>query len=171
MPRVFSSLRPLQDLGDRQPELRAVAARRLPAPAAAGGKLDAHADVGPHAHPFGVLENQVELGVFLDHRDDVPSDLLREHRELDELGVFEAVADDGCLVVGDRRHGNQLGLRPRLEAELERLAEIEDLFHHLPLLVHLDGIHAAVFARVFVLGDGGLKRFVDVLQPVLQDVA
>ncbi len=40
----------------------------------------------------------------------------------------------------------QLGLRAGLEAELERLAEIEDLLDDLALLVHLDRIDADVIA-------------------------
>ena len=170
-PARLQLLQPLQNLRDRQAELRAVAARRLPAAAAAGRELHAHADVRPHADLFGVLEDQVELGVFLDDRDDVPADLLRQHGQLDELGVLEAVADDRRVVVGERGDGDQLGLRARFEPEVERPAEVEDLFDDLPLLVHLDGVDADVLAGVFVLGDGRLKGVVNVLQPVLQDVA
>ena len=60
-----------QDLGDGQAELRAIAAGALPAAAAARRELDAHADLRPHADLFGVLQDQPELGVFLDDRDDV----------------------------------------------------------------------------------------------------
>ncbi len=97
-------------------------------------------------------------------------DLLRQHRQLDELGVLESIADDGGVVVGQRRHGHQLGLRSRFQPELERFSEIENFLDDLALLVHLDGIHAHVIAGVFVLGDGGLKRLVDVLQAMPQDV-
>ncbi len=48
-------------------------------------------------------------------------------------------------------------------------AELEDFLHHLPLLVHLDRIHAAVIALVVVLGDGALERLVHFAQPVLED--
>ena len=49
MPRRFSSSRPVQDLADRQAELRAIAARALPPAAAACRQLHAHADLRPHA--------------------------------------------------------------------------------------------------------------------------
>ena len=170
-PSRLQLVEPLENFGDREPELRAVAARGLPPAAAPGRELHPHADVRPHADALGVLEDQVELGVFLDHRDDLAPEFLRQHRQLDELGVLEPVADDGRVVVGDRRHRNQLGLRARFEPELERLAEIEDLLDDLALLVHLDRIHADVVAGVFVLRDGRLERLVDVLQAMLQDVA
>ena len=58
-----------QHLGHRQAELRPVAAGALPAAAAAGRELDAHADLRPDADLLGVLQDQAELGVFLDHRE------------------------------------------------------------------------------------------------------
>ena len=110
---------PAQNFADRQAELRAIAARRLPAAAAARRELDPHADLRPDADLLGVFEDQIELGVFLDHRDDVAADLLRQHRHLDELGVLEAVADDRRVVVGERHDGQQLRLRAGLEAEAD----------------------------------------------------
>ena len=67
-----------------------------------------------------------------------------EHHRLDVLGILEAVADDRRVVVGHRDHGQQLGLGAGLEAEVVRLAEVQDLFDDLPLLVHLDRVDAAV---------------------------
>ena len=164
-------LEPAQNLADGQAELRAIAARRLPAAAAAGGELDPHADRRPDADLLRVFEDQVQLGVFLDDRDDVPADLLRQHGHLDELGVLEAVADDRRVVVGERHHRQQLRLRARLEAEVVRAAELEHLLDDLALLIDLDRVDADVPSRVLVLRDGALEGFVDVLQPVLQDVA
>ena len=65
------------DLGDRQAEFRPEAAGGLPAAAAASGQLDAHADLRPHAHLFRRFDDQSELGVLLDDRDDVAADLMR----------------------------------------------------------------------------------------------
>ena len=90
-----------QDFADGQSELRPVAPRRLPAAAAAGCQLHAHADRGSDADLLGVLQDQLELGVLLDHRDDAAADLLGQHRHLDELGVLETVADDRRVVVSD----------------------------------------------------------------------
>ena len=60
--------------------------------------------------------------------------------------------------VGHGQHGQEFRLGARFEAEAERLAEVEDLLHDVALLVDLDGVDAAVFALVAVLGDGGLER-------------
>ena len=117
MPRDLQLLEAAEHFGDRQAELRAVAARALPAAAAARGQLDAHADLRPDADLLGVLQDQPQLGVLLDDRDDVAADLLGQHRHLDELGVLEAVADDRRVVVGQRHDGQQLRLGARLEAE------------------------------------------------------
>ena len=65
-----------QRFGHGQAELRAVAARRFPASRAAAGELDAQADRRPDADPLGMLEDQFELGVLLDDRNDVAADLL-----------------------------------------------------------------------------------------------
>ena len=119
----------------------------------------------------GMLQDQVQLGVLFDHRDDLPADLLGQHDHLDVLVVLEAVADDGRLVVGDGQHRQQLRLRAGFQAELVRPAVLEDFFHHLALLVDLDRIDAAVAALVAVLGDGVLKRLVHLAQAVLQNFA
>ena len=138
----------LPHFGDRQAELRAVAARRLPAAAAARGQLHAHADLRPHADLARVLEDQAELGVFLDDRDDAAAHLVGQHRHLDELGVLEPVADDRRVVGRHRDDGEQLRLGAGLEAEVVRPAEVEHFLDDLPLLVHLDRIDAEVLAVV-----------------------
>jgi hypothetical protein len=50
-------------------------------------------------------------------------------------------------------------------------AELEHFLDDLALLVHLDRIHADVLAGVFVLGNGALKGFVNVLEAMPEDVA
>ena len=71
---------------------------------------------------------------------------------LDEFVVLEAVADDRRVAaVGQGEHGQQFRLGAGLEAEVERLAEVEDLLDDVPLLVHLDRVDAAVAALVVVL--------------------
>ena len=162
---------PLPHLGDGQTELGAIAAGRLPPAAAARRQLDAHADVRPDADLPRILEHQAELGVFLDHRDDPPAHLLRQHRHLDVFGVLEAVADDRRLVGRHRDDGQELGLGPGFKAEVVGPAEVEHFFDHLPLLVDLDGIDAEVLPVVRVLADRRLERAVDVGQPLAEDVA
>ncbi len=162
---------PLAHLGHRQAELRAIAARRLPSPAAARGQLHAHADVRPHAHLAGVLQDQTQLGVLFDHWDDASAHLLGQHRHLDELGVLEAVADDRRVVRRHRDDGQQLRLGAGLEPEVVGPSEVEHFLHHLPLLVDLDRVDAEVAAVVLVLRNRGLERRVDVRKPLPQDVA
>ena len=140
----FQLIQGAQRLGSRQPELGAVAARGAPAPRSAAGQLEAHPDHGTHPDAARVIDDQAQLGEFFDDRDDLPANLVGQHHHLDVLVVLEAVADDGRLVVGDGQHGQQLGFGARLQPELERTAELEDLLDHLPLLVHLDRINAAV---------------------------
>ena len=157
MPPLLELLEAAEDLGDREPELGAVAARALPAAAAAGGELDPHADLGADAHLFGILQDQAEFGVFLDHRDDVAPDFLGQHRHFDVFGVLEPVTDDGRVVVGLGHHRQHLRLRARLEAEAILAAEIEHFLDHVALLVHLDRVDAEVAPFVAVLVDGGLE--------------
>ena len=163
-------LEPAENLGDGQAELGPEAARSLPAAAAPGGQLDAHPDLGPDADFLGVLQDQAQLGVFLDDRDDRAPDFLGEHGHLDELGVLEAIADDGRVVVGLRGDGHQLGLRARLEAEPVLPPEIEHFLDDLALLIDLDRVDTHVTAFVLVLCDGRLEGVVDVAEPVAEDV-
>ncbi len=167
---LLQLLEAAQDLGDRQAELRAVAAGRLPAARAARRQLDAHADVRAHADLLRVLEHQLELGVLLDHRDDLAAHLLRQHRHLDEFEILEAVADDRRVVGRHRRHGEQLRLAAGLEAEAVLRAEVQHFLDDLALLVHLDRVDAAVLALVLVLVDRALEGAVDLAEPVLEDV-
>ena len=133
-------------------------------------QLDAHADVRTDADLFGVLQHQRELAVLLDHRDDLAAHLLGQHRHLDEFEILEAVADDRRVVVGHRRHGEQLRLAAGLEAEAVLRAEVQHFLDDLALLVHLDRVDAAVLALVLVLVDRALEGAVDLAEPVLQDV-
>ncbi len=125
---------------------------------------------GADAHPLAVLQDQVQLGILLDHRNDVPPHLLGEHCHLDVLVVLEAIADDGGFVIRHRHDGHQFGLRAGFQTETVGLAEFQHLFHHLPLLVHLDGINATIPAIVFVLADGGFESAVNLAQPMFQDI-
>ena len=63
------------------------------------------------------------------------------------------------------------GFEPASRPNLIRPAVLEDFLHHLPLLIDLDGIDAAVAALVVVLGDGALERLVHFAQAMLQNLA
>ena len=90
------------DLGDREAELRPEAAGRLPAPLPRPPASPRMPICGRTPDLLRGVDDQPQLGVFLDDRDDVAADLLAEHRRLDELGVLEPVADDRRRVVGER---------------------------------------------------------------------
>ena len=120
----------------------------------------ANSDHGPHADTLRVLGDQRQFGVFFNHRDDPAADLLGQHRHLDVFVVFEAVADDWRIVVGERHHRQQFGLRPGFQTELVRLAKLENLFHYLALLIHFNRINAAVLAVVFVFMNGSPEGIV-----------
>src|SRR5207253_5017541 len=164
-------LEPAQHFRDGEAEFRTVAAGALPAPATPRRELDAHADLRPDTDFFRVLQDEAELGVLLDDGNDLAADLLGQHRHLDELGILEAVADDGRVVVGLRGDGEELWLGTRLEAEAIFPPEVEHFLDDLPLLVHLDRVHADVAAPVLMLRDGGLECVVDIGDAVAKDVA
>src|SRR5262249_53783745 len=161
----------LKHLGQGQAELAAEAGAVLPAAGAPRGQLDAHADDRPHLPLLGVADQGLQLGELLDDGDDVLADLAGQDGHLDELVVLEAVADDRRLqAVGHGQDGEQLGLGAGLQAEVERLAEVEDLLDDVALLVDLDGVDAAVAALVAELLHRRLEGVVDLADAVAEDV-
>ena len=90
---------------------------------------------------------------------------------LDEIRVLVAVADDEAAhLVLQRQAGEQFRLAADFEAEIERLARIENFLHHFAQLVHLDRKHAAILALVIEFRDGIAKRQVDGLDAMPQNV-
>jgi hypothetical protein len=117
------------------------------------------------------LVDLLELRRLLDHQHHRAAELRRQERGLDVLLVLVAVADDQRLVVlVDRHDGEELGLAARLEAVVERAAELDDLLDHGPVLVDLDRVDAAVLALVVVLLDRAVERAADQLDPRPQHV-
>ena len=68
------------------------------------------------------------------------------------------------------RTASSSGLLPGLQAEIERLAEVEDLLDDVPLLIDLDRVDAAVLAAVAVLLNRSLKGGVNLADAVAEDV-
>src|SRR5262249_4948719 len=123
---------------ERQAELRAETRARFPPSGAAGRQLDAHADRRPDIELLAVADDRLELGELLDDRNYLLADFSSEHRHFDEFIVFESVTHNGrvgCLSKG--KHGQKLRLRAGFNAEVIRLAEIEDFFDDMPLLIDL----------------------------------
>ena len=101
----------------------------------------------------------------------MPPDLLGEHRSLDEFRVLEAVADDRRIVSRQRDHGEEFRLAARLEPKAVRPAELKHLLDHLPLLIDLHRIDAAILTAVAVLLHRRGEHAMNLAQPVLQDLA
>ena len=160
-----------QNLRRAQAELGVFPAALGPAPRAFGEQPRANAEQRLDAELLGDVDDLPELLEFLDHHDDFLAQLDAEHGHLDELGVLVAVANDQAAHLAlQRQSGEQFRLAAHLEAEIERLARVEDFLDHFAKLVDLDGKHAAVFALVIELGDGTAEREVDGLDAVPQDV-
>ena len=112
-----------------------------------------------------------QLLQFFDDHDDLLAELDAEQRHLDELRVLVAVADDeAALLVLQRQAGEQFRLAADFEAEIKRLARVENFLHDFAQLVHLDRKHAAIFSLVIEFRDGILKRLVDGLDAVPQNI-
>ena len=158
MPHSAQLLERAHHFGSGQAELGAIPAGGFPAARTAAGKLGPDTDRRAHAHALRILLDQRQLGVLLDHRNDLPPDLLGQHRHLDVFVVLESVADDRRVVIAQRHHGQQLRLGAGFHAELERLAELQNFFDHLPLLIHLDRVDAASSRRCTCARGWRLRR-------------
>ena len=66
--------------------------------------------------------------------------------------------------------GEQFGLAAHFEAEIVRLAGIEDFFHYFAQLIDLNGENAAIFTLVIEFTDRASKRQVDGFDTVAKDV-
>ncbi len=139
----------VDDLRRVEPKNRFVPRGFLPMTGALGGKADPDPEIRQHGDFPRALQNQVQLARHLQHQHDLHSHLLGVERQIDELLVLVAVANDIRLgVVHMRQRRDQLRLRARLQPVVILFPELRDLLDHLPLLVHLDRINAAILALV-----------------------
>src|SRR5579875_104478 len=161
----------LERFADGEPEFRTVSARGFPTPRSPAGQFDPQTDRRRYADLLGVPCDELELREFFYDRDNASADLLGEHYHLDVLVILKSVADDRRLVIRDRQHSQQLWLSTAFQSKPIRPAKIDNFFHHLPLLIHLDGVHAAVGALIAVFTDRGIKRLVQLCQPVPQNAS
>jgi hypothetical protein len=117
------------------------------------------------------LDHEVDLARAVDHDVGRAAEPLRQQRRLDVGAVLVAIADDQRLGrVEQRQRHQQLGLGAGLEADPQRRAVLDDLLHHVALLVHLDRVHAPVHTLVPVLGHRLLEAPGDALHARGQDV-
>ena len=85
--------------------------------------------------------------------------------------VLVAVADDeAALLVLQREAGEQFRLAADFEAEVKRLARVQNFLHDFAQLVHLDRKHAAIFSLIIEFRDGILERLVDGLDAMPQNI-
>ena len=88
-----------------------VAGAFLPVAGSAGREPHAHAEVWQHADLARAFENKLQLAGHLEHEHDLEAHLLRVQREVDELLVLIAIANDECLgVIHVGKRGDQLRL-------------------------------------------------------------
>ena len=147
--RIPQARHGLDDLRRRKPELRAVPARILPLALARGRQLAPQSNQRPDIHASRRFQQQLQLAGLLDHDEHPPAQLAPQQRQLDELAILVAVADDQPLdILQHGQHRVQLRLRARLQPPAKLAAELDDFLHHLPLLVHLDRIDPEVVALV-----------------------
>ena len=124
-----------------------------------------------HAHLVRDLEQHVDLAELLDHDVHLVAELLPHEGEAHELLVLVAVADDQMLgVLGEAEDGLELGLAPAFEADAASLAEFDDLFDDVALLVDLDRVDGRVAAGVAELLARLLEPRREVLDPRAQNV-
>ena len=91
---------------------------------------------------------------------------------MDEFFILKPVADDGCITtVGQRHHRKKLWLGASFKTELKRLAEIENLFNDLPLLINLDGVDATVLAFVIELFNRFLEGSMNFRNTMAQNIS
>ena len=96
---------------------------------------------------------------------------LAHEGEAHELLVLVAVANDEMVgALRQREHSLQLRLGPALEPDARRLAEGNDLLHHVALLVDLDRIDRGVAAVVLEFLHGGLESRIERFDARTQDV-
>ena len=120
MPRAFSSSSARSDLGDRQAELRAVAARRLPAARAAAGQLDAHADLRAARRPARAYFRISSSSVYFSTTGMICRPIFWASIAISmNSSSLKPLQMIGVSLSAMRHHRQQLGLAAGLEAEAD----------------------------------------------------
>src|ERR1043166_825314 len=131
----------------------------------------AHADERLDTELPGHGDDLAQFLQLLDDHDDLLPQLGAKESDTDKVGVLVTVANNEAAKLAlQREAGEQFRFAAYLQAEVKDLARVQDLFHDLAELVHLDREHAAVSALVIELGDGVAEGHVDGLDAVAQDV-
>ena len=153
-------------------EHTALAAGLGPFAADAAGEFHADAHARAYAECGRAFQNQVQFVGGFKNQDGLETHLERREREIDELSVFVAVADQkGFRIAHIGQRGDQFGLGPGLESMVIGGAERDHVMDRLLLLVDFDREDAAIDILVGVIRDRLLKRLVDQADAVAQQVA
>ncbi len=158
----FEHFRGGQQLGGAQTELGVFTGALRPFAGAPAQEARADADEGFQAELPGQRDDLAQLFELFDDHDHLLVQFGPEQRHANETGVLVTVADNqAALLVLHGQAGEQLRLAADFQAELEGLARIQNLLHHLAQLVYFDREDAAVFALVIELGNGIAERQVN----------
>src|SRR5687767_12998873 len=150
----------LHELRGAEPELRLFTAALRPPTGAFRMQLDAHARSWSDAKLVGHLKQHVDFAQLLEHDVHLVAQLLTHEGEAHELLVLVSVAHDEMIrVLGESEHGLKLGFAAALETHAGSFSELDDLFHHVSLLIHLDRVNRGVSAGVLVLPNGTIESF------------
>ena len=114
-------------------------------------------------------ENLFEFGKPLDHRHDLATDLLSQHRRFDKLRIFETIADNRSVIVCEGNNGKQFRLAASLNAKTVGAAKPEYFLDDLPLLIDLDRIDTAILTRVPTVLHCSPECVMNLLETVLQN--
>ncbi len=169
--RRFQHLARGHEAGGIETKLRVLAAAGRPFARALAVQAHANADVRLDADFLRSADRLLEFLELLDHDDNGLAELAAEQSDADESAVLVAVADDEALgVLVHRERGDQFRFAAGFESEMKFLAGFDDLFDHFPQLVDLDRKNSAVMVLVTEFRHRVLKRAVDRLDAVTQQV-
>ena len=169
---LFKIIDRFKHFGKGKAELRTIPCTRAPATSTTGSKLGSNPNHGPDTCYLCLLNDEFELGEFFNNRYNVLAYLSSKHGHMDEFFILKPVADDGRITtVGQRHHRKKLWLGASFKTELKRLAEIENLFNDLPLLVNLDGVDATVLTFVIELFNRFLEGSMNFRNTMAQNIS
>src|SRR5437016_974033 len=152
-------------------EFRVLATAGRPFTSAFAIKTYTNADVRFDANFLCGANRLLKLFEFFCNDHDFLAQFAPKQRDPDEGFVFVAVANDkafGVFMHGQR--SDQLWFASSFKAKMKLFAGIDDLLDHLTQLVDLNRKNAAVFIFVIELSYRILKRAVDRLDAVTQQV-
>ena len=163
--RLLERIEHLDGLREIQTEGTPVTRTLAPMAAPLRGKLDAQPQHRINPQRLAPLHHQLQLRRHLQHQHYIQSQLLGLQRQIDELGILVAIADQQRLaVMHERQRRQQLGLAAHFQTIMVLPPILGHLLHHLLLLVHLDRINPTVPPLVPLVPDllpEGLVQFPD----------